>query len=71
MELFRCCWVMVKFPNKATCCLCSAAASGPSAFRHAGFKVWGIMPITIAFALSQTPLILKYEVKDEKAAPKD
>ncbi|MFY8040614.1 MAG: septation protein A [Bosea sp. (in: a-proteobacteria)] len=36
-----------------------------------GFKVWGIMPITIAFALSQTPLILKYEVKDEKAAPKD
>jgi len=36
-----------------------------------GFKVWGIMPITIAFALSQTPLILKYEVKDEKAGPKD
>jgi intracellular septation protein len=36
-----------------------------------GFKVWGIMPITIAFALSQTPLILKYEVKDEKAATKD
>ncbi len=36
-----------------------------------GFKVWGIMPITIAFALSQTPLILKYEVKDEKAASKD
>jgi intracellular septation protein len=32
-----------------------------------GFKVWGIMPITIAFALSQTPLILKHEVKDEKA----
>jgi hypothetical protein len=29
------------------------------------------MPITIAFALSQTPLILKYEVKDEKAGPKD
>jgi len=36
-----------------------------------GFKVWGIMPITIAFALSQTPLILTYEVKDEKAGPKD
>jgi intracellular septation protein len=36
-----------------------------------GFKVWGIMPITIAFALSQTPLILKYEVKDKKAGPKD
>jgi intracellular septation protein len=29
------------------------------------FKVWGIMPITIAFALAQTPLILKHEVKDE------
>ncbi len=36
-----------------------------------GFKVWGIMPITIAFALSQTPLILKYEVKHENAGPKD
>ena len=35
-----------------------------------GFKVWGIMPITIAFALSQTPLILKHEVKDEKAPAK-
>jgi intracellular septation protein len=30
-----------------------------------GFKVWGIMPITIAFALSQTPLIMKHELKDE------
>jgi intracellular septation protein len=30
-----------------------------------GFKVWGIMPITIAFALSQTPLIMRHEVKDE------
>lgn len=29
-----------------------------------GFKVWGIMPLTIAFALSQTPLILKHEVKE-------
>ncbi len=27
------------------------------------FKVWGIMPITIAFALAQTPLILKHELK--------
>ncbi|MCU0883815.1 MAG: septation protein A [Beijerinckiaceae bacterium] len=36
-----------------------------------GFKVWGIMPITIAFALAQTPLILKHEIKDEKAGPKD
>jgi intracellular septation protein len=30
-----------------------------------GFKVWGIMPITIAFALSQTPLIMRHELKDE------
>ena len=29
------------------------------------FKVWGIMPITIAFALAQTPLILKHEIKTE------
>ncbi len=29
-----------------------------------GFKVWGVMPITIAFALAQTPLILKHELKD-------
>jgi intracellular septation protein len=26
------------------------------------FKVFGIMPITIAFALAQTPLLLRYEV---------
>lgn len=30
-----------------------------------GFKVWGIMPITLAFALSQTPLILRHELKDD------
>lgn len=30
-----------------------------------GFKVWGIMPITLAFALAQTPLILRHEVKQE------
>lgn len=29
------------------------------------FKVWGIMPITLAFALAQTPLIMKHELKDE------
>ncbi len=29
------------------------------------FKVWGIMPITLAFALAQTPLILKHELKEE------
>lgn len=27
------------------------------------FKVFGIMPLTIAFALAQTPLILRHEVK--------
>lgn len=30
-----------------------------------GFKVWGIMPLTIAFALSQTPLMLRHELKGE------
>lgn len=30
-----------------------------------GFKVWGIMPITLVFALAQTPLIMKHELKDE------
>ena len=29
------------------------------------FKVFGIMPITFAFALLQTPLILRYEVKEK------
>lgn len=33
-----------------------------------GFKVWGIMPITLAFALAQTPLIMRHELKD-KAEP--
>jgi hypothetical protein len=27
------------------------------------FKVFGIMPLTIAFALAQTPLLLRYERK--------
>lgn len=27
------------------------------------FKVWGVMPLTIVFALAQTPLILRHEVK--------
>lgn len=30
-----------------------------------GFKVWGIMPITLAFALAQTPVILRHELKEE------
>ncbi|MGX1790150.1 septation protein A [Bosea sp. NPDC055332] len=27
------------------------------------FKVWGVMPLTMIFALAQTPLILKHEIK--------
>jgi intracellular septation protein len=34
------------------------------------FKAFGIMPMTILFALSQVPLILKYEIKDEAAKAK-
>ncbi len=33
------------------------------------FKVFGIMPLTIAFALAQTPLLLRYEVGKEKDGP--
>ena len=32
------------------------------------FKVWGVMPLTMIFALAQTPLILKHEIKREEAA---
>ena len=31
------------------------------------FKVFGIMPLTLVFAMSQVPLILKYELKDDEA----
>jgi intracellular septation protein len=31
----------------------------------AGFKSFGIMPLTLIFALAQTPLIMKHEVKAE------
>jgi intracellular septation protein len=31
------------------------------------FKVFGIMPITIAFALAQTPLLMRHEAKKERA----
>ena len=38
----------------------------------AAFKVFGTMPITMLFALSQLPLILKHEHKSEvEAAPED
>jgi intracellular septation protein len=30
------------------------------------FKVFGIMPLTVAFALAQTPLILRHEAKPDK-----
>ncbi|GJD95159.1 Intracellular septation protein [Methylobacterium iners] len=32
------------------------------------FKVFGIMPITVIFALSQTPLLMRYERKDAPGA---
>ncbi len=41
------------------------------------FKAFGIMPLTMVFALSQVPLILKYEIKspetseDDKPSPSD
>ena len=31
------------------------------------FKVWGVMPLTMLFALAQTPLILKHEIKQAEA----
>ncbi|MBK9081147.1 MAG: septation protein A [Rhizobiales bacterium] len=32
------------------------------------FKVFGVMPLTLIFALTQTPLILKHELKPEQRA---
>jgi intracellular septation protein len=32
------------------------------------FKVWGVMPLTMIFALAQTPLILKHEIKQPETA---
>jgi intracellular septation protein len=32
------------------------------------FKVFGIMPLTIAFALAQTPLLMKHEARRESGA---
>lgn len=31
------------------------------------FKVWGIMPITIAFALAQAPLLMRHDISKAKA----
>ena len=33
------------------------------------FKAFGIMPLTIVFALSQVPLIMRHELKDEQKQP--
>jgi intracellular septation protein len=35
----------------------------------AGFKVFGTMPITVLFALSQVPLIMRHELKSPAAEP--
>lgn len=32
------------------------------------FKVWGIMPITMVFAMAQTPLLMRHGPKDDGAA---
>src|ERR1700691_1280341 len=32
-----------------------------------GFKTFGIMPLTILFALSQAPLVMRYEAKPDEA----
>jgi intracellular septation protein len=34
------------------------------------FKVFGIMPLTVAFALAQTPLLMRHEVKADRAESK-
>jgi intracellular septation protein len=34
------------------------------------FKVFGIMPLTVAFALAQTPLLMRHEVKPDRAEVK-
>ena len=31
------------------------------------FKVFGIMPLTIVFALAQTPLLMRYEARKKEA----
>jgi intracellular septation protein len=36
-----------------------------------GFKLFGTMPITLLFAASQVPILLKYEMKGQEAAEKE
>lgn len=33
------------------------------------FKVFGVMPLTVAFALAQTPLLMRYEVGKDNKGP--
>jgi intracellular septation protein len=33
------------------------------------FKVFGVMPLTVAFALAQTPLLMRYEVGKDEEGP--
>lgn len=36
-----------------------------------GFKLWGVFPITILFAIAQTPFLLKHQIKaSDKETPK-
>ena len=35
------------------------------------FKAFGVMPLTIAFALAQTPLIMRYEAKEQEEREQD
>lgn len=32
------------------------------------FKVWGVMPLTMLFALTQLPVMLKYQIQEEEAS---
>jgi intracellular septation protein len=33
------------------------------------FKVWGVFPLTLLFALSQTPFIARHQIEGEKSPP--
>jgi len=33
------------------------------------FKVWGVFPLTLLFALSQTPFIARHQIESEKSPP--
>jgi intracellular septation protein len=33
------------------------------------FKVWGVLPLTLLFALSQTPFIARHQVEGDKSPP--